>query len=142
MQSPENPQGQWAPPAQQPQYPPSYQPPIPSPAGDYQNPAVRGGRTTLKRIDVGSAFKIGAILTAMFYAIFGLFMMPLMAMMSSMAAQMGQAGQAGAMAGGGIFGYLMLVVMGAIGGGIVGALYAFLYNLVSGWVGGLEVELG
>jgi uncharacterized membrane protein len=37
--------------------------------------------------------------------------------------------------------YIIYVVFAGIFGGIGGAITALAYNLVSGWVGGLEVEL-
>jgi hypothetical protein len=37
---------------------------------------------------------------------------------------------------------IILPICYGIGGGIVAAITALIYNLVSGWVGGLEVDLG
>jgi hypothetical protein len=47
--------------------------------------------------------------------------------------------------GGGIVGtlvvYVLLVVVGAFVQGLVTAIAALIYNLVAGWVGGVQVEL-
>lgn len=112
--------------------------PIPSAMGGYEGPRVAGKRT-LKRIDPGSAFKVGAITYALMWAIFGLPYVLLMgSIMSTIAASTGQ----GAVAGGfGIGMYLFGIIGSGIGGGIGAAIGAFVYNLVSGWVGGLEVEV-
>jgi hypothetical protein len=51
------------------------------------------------------------------------------------------AGAFGAIAGLGIVGYIVGIVVYAIFGAIGGALNAFFYNIVAGMVGGLEIEL-
>ena len=113
--------------------------PIPSATGGYEGPGVAGKRT-LKRIDPGSAFKVGAITYALMWAILGLPYVLLMGSLMSAVAQ--STGQGAAVAGGfGIGMYLFGIIGSAIGGGIMAAVSAFAYNLVSGWVGGLEVEV-
>ncbi len=37
--------------------------------------------------------------------------------------------------------YAAIVVLGAFAGGVITAIIAALYNLIAGWVGGLEIEL-
>ena len=113
--------------------------PIPSPTGGYEAPRV-GGKRVLKRIDVGSAFKIGAVTYGLLWAILGLpYSLALGSFMSTMARATGQSG--GVMAGGVIGMYIFGLIFAAIGGGIGAAVGAFAYNLVSGWMGGLEIEV-
>lgn len=98
---------------------------------------------TLKRVGPGSAFKIGLVL----YAFLGLIVGICMALFSMMAGSLGgMAGAAtpGARALGFGFGLASIIIfplMYGIIGGIGGAISAALYNLVAGWVGGLEVEI-
>ncbi len=112
--------------------------PIPAPTG-YQA-SMQSGLRTIRRVDLASAFKVGAILSAMFWAVFGLFFVMFGSVISSMAAASGQRG-AGLPMVGGFMAYLMGIVMYAIFGGIFTVIYAFMYNLVAGWVGGLQVEI-
>lgn len=108
--------------------------------------------TTVKRIDIGSAFKVGAFTTGLLYAIFGLlfsvvfvpfFMIGSSSSFyssgSSTSLSSDQAGAA-ALASICIF-YFCGIFIYAILGGIYFAVAAFIYNLVSGWIGGLKVEL-
>ncbi|PKO22777.1 MAG: hypothetical protein CVU38_07640 [Chloroflexi bacterium HGW-Chloroflexi-1] len=78
---------------------------------------------TLRRIAVGSAFKVGAALSALLFAVLGFFVVLLP----------------------GIFGASILGALlrdqGGGGAGIGFAIEAWLYNIVAGWIGGLEVEL-
>jgi hypothetical protein len=113
--------------------------PIPSAIGGYEAPRV-GGVRVLKKINPGSAFRVGAITYAILWAILGL---PIIFIMSAAGAASGNSGNgAGAlMAGAGLFGYILGIVGYGLMGGIGGAVGAFVYNLVSGWVGGLEIEV-
>ena len=98
---------------------------------------------TLKRVGPGSAFKVGLVV----YAFLGLIVGICMALFSMMA------GSLGSMAGGGVpgaralgfgFGFSAIVIfpiLYGIVGGIGGAIGAAIYNLVAGWVGGIEVEI-
>ncbi len=108
---------------------------------------------TIKRISVSSAMKIGALLYALTFTVFGIFFFALQSLflnaistsISQSASQSGaQFSSNGLMAGGlaafCIF-YIGGVIFAAISGGIGGAVMAFLYNLISNWVGGLEIEL-
>lgn len=109
--------------------------------------------TTVKRIDIGSAFKVGAFTTGLLYAIFGLLFSVLFVPFflvgsssgfysssgSSTSFSSDQAGAA-ALASICIF-YFCGIFIYAILGGIYFAVAAFIYNLVSGWIGGLKVEL-
>ena len=99
---------------------------------------------TLKRIGPGSAFKIGAVT----YAILGLFVGACFAFISMMAGSLGSlAGTHGNPAarafglGMGLGAILVVPIMYGIFGGIAGAIGALIYNLVAGWIGGLEVDI-
>jgi hypothetical protein len=98
---------------------------------------------TLKHIGPGSAFKVGLVT----YAILGLFIGICVALFSMVAGSLtGMAGSqvAGARAFGfgmGIGAIIFFPIMYGIAGGIGGALGALIYNLVAGWVGGLEVDI-
>jgi Transmembrane domain of unknown function (DUF3566) len=103
---------------------------------------------TIKRIGVGSAFKIGAILNVILFAIFGLIGLGFQALFSSAISSAFRNSGADAyfdFATAGLpilcVGYLIGVVAAGIFGGIAAAIYALLYNLVSGMIGGLQVEL-
>ncbi|HKW32361.1 MAG TPA: DUF3566 domain-containing protein [Candidatus Acidoferrum sp.] len=99
---------------------------------------------TLKRIGPGSAFKVGLVT----YAILGLFVGFCFAFFSMVAGSLGSlaGGQAsaGARALGMGFGFgaiIIMPIMYGIIGGIGGVLGALVYNLVAGWIGGLEVDI-
>ncbi len=108
--------------------------PLPSPMSSYEGSQI-GGKRVLRSVSVGSAFKMGAILTALFYAVFGLFILMMGSMLSSLMPNGAN------LAAGGLVGYIMMIIFGGIAGGVGGAIYAALYNLVAGWVGGIEVEV-
>jgi hypothetical protein len=84
----------------------------------------------IKRFSIGQAAKFMGVL----YLLFGLLFAPMFLLMGMFAPE----GQ------GGMFGTLFAVAMPIMYGvfGVVGgAIGAALYNLVAGWVGGIEVEL-
>jgi hypothetical protein len=96
----------------------------------------------IRRIAPGSAFKLGALLTGLLGAIFGLF--PLLATLLGMSLfSAASDGARGASVGPvlALVFYVFGVIFYALFGGLVSALYAWLYNVVAGWVGGLRVEL-
>lgn len=103
----------------------------------------------IKRIGIGSAFKIAAIFSAFMWlvtAVFFLFLPSLLLIDFSTSASTSFGGTSSAdfVEFGGIsmiFIFLCGVPVYAIIGGLSGALTAFVYNLVAGWVGGLELEL-
>jgi hypothetical protein len=99
------------------------------------------GQRVIRRIAPGSAFKLGALLTGLLGAIFGLF--PLLATLLGMSIFSAADGGRGANVGPvlALVFYVFAVILYALFGGLVSALYAWLYNLVAGWVGGLRVEL-
>ena len=98
---------------------------------------------TLKRVAPGSAFKIGLAM----YAILGLLLGIFMAFISMVAGTLGSLGESAApgakLLGFGMgFGAIILFPIGyGIIGGIFAAIGAAIYNLVAGWVGGLEVDI-
>jgi hypothetical protein len=97
----------------------------------------------VRRVGPGSAFKVGLVL----YALLGLVLGICMAFISMVAGTLGSMGQtAGPNAK--LFGFGMgfgaiiffPLIYGLIGG-IFAAIGAAIYNLVAGWVGGLEVDI-
>jgi hypothetical protein len=116
--------------------------PIPAPTG--YDVSMQNRLRTIRRVDLASAFKLGAALGALLWALFGLLLVMFGSIISSMAAAASQRGtgltMAGGVVGSFIF-YLILIPVYAIMGGIGAVVYAFLYNLVAGWVGGLQVEI-
>ena len=52
---------------------------------------------------------------------------------------MGPVGRWGLTAFGGFATFIIMVILGIIGGFILGAVIAFLYNVFAGWIGGVEI---
>ena len=98
---------------------------------------------TVKRVGPGSAFKIGLVM----YAILGLLLGIFMAFISMVAGTLGSLGESAApgakLLGFGMgFGAIIIFPIGyGVIGGIFAAIGAVIYNLVAGWVGGLEVDI-
>jgi transmembrane protein DUF3566 len=104
----------------------------------------------IRRVAVGSAFKVGLAVSALMAAIFGLIGLlmqaSLMGLISSAVNNSGNfPGGSGNFATFGLASscifYGISVVMAALFGGIGGAVAAFFYNLAAGWFGGLQIEL-
>jgi len=109
---------------------------------------------TIKRVDVVSAMKVGALFNALTVTVFGLLFFACNSLVfSGINASLGQLTT---QSGGNVFnstafataslatcliGYVILIVVAALSGAVVGALYAFFYNVISNWAGGLRVEL-
>lgn len=93
---------------------------------------VSAGTMRVRRIGVLQLAKLSAVFNLLFTAIV---LVPMMMLMMAFSANSGAAGL-------GFLGLLILPVIYAIIGFIVGAIAAFIYNLVAGWVGGIELELG
>jgi hypothetical protein len=93
---------------------------------------------TVRRIGPGSAFKVGLVL----YGIMGLLIGIIFAAVSMLGGALAPPAETGMFRM--FFGAGAIVVLpicyGVIGG-ISGALGAVIYNLVAGWVGGLEVDI-
>jgi len=116
---------------------------------------------TIKRIGVGSAFRVGLVAGAVLAAVTGLLFLLLQGLFFSFIASMmntvpwdGTTGRGSlplAASSGDLFAafglaaacvfYVMSVVFSAVFTGIAAALTAFAYNLAARWVGGLEVEM-
>ncbi len=110
---------------------------------------------TIKRVDIMSAMKVGALFNALTVTVFGvlffacnsLFISSMTATLNQLNAQSG--GQSGfnssafatATLASCVIGYVIAVVVAAVSGAIIGALYAFFYNVISNWAGGLRIEL-
>ena len=99
----------------------------------------------ITRISPGSAFKVGLVL----YALLGLFVGLMIALFSlmagSIASHLGPTAPAGLSALTGITGGVGAIILAPIVYGIIGGIIfgvaALIYNLVAGWVGGLEVDI-
>ncbi len=108
---------------------------------------------TIKRIDPSSAMRVGALVYAMLFTVFGVLWALFQSVIFSSLGTLGsfnvngtsQSFDASALATAGLAGcacgYLIGVVASAIGGGIFGLMIAFAYNLVANWFGGLRVSL-
>lgn len=107
---------------------------------------------TLTKIDVGSAFRVGAIVYAIFFTIFGLLMLAIqfvffIPLMNSFnrANPYGGGVDLSLFAGTSLLSFLCFYVVGiagaAIGGGISTAVLAWAYNLAVRWVGGIKFQL-
>lgn len=110
----------------------------------------------LRRIGVGSAFKVGFVVNGLLALVFGLLAFLIQAaflnlITSAASIDVYSPGQSAsaieAMRAFSLIGlgtlclfYAMAVVFGAVFGGLGFALIAFFYNLTARWVGGLELE--
>lgn len=93
---------------------------------------------TVKRIGPGSAFKVGLAL----YGFLGLILGVIFALISMLGGALAPGVQLGVFKMFfGIGAIIMFPVCYGIIGGIGAAIGAVLYNLVAGWVGGLEVDI-
>ncbi len=107
---------------------------------------------TIKRIEIGSAFRIGMLVTGLFslivFALVGIFQAAIFSSLFSMSSDFSGGAplpESSFFGLAGLAGFCTLLVCGtiiyAIIGGISAALFAFFYNLVARQWGGLEVEL-
>lgn len=93
--------------------------------------------TTLKRVSPGSAFKVGLVI----YALIGLVLGAFCSAMFLVGAQVfphTSLPMSGAM---GLLAIVICPIIYGIIGGVIAAIGAAIYNLASGWVGGLQVEI-
>ncbi len=93
---------------------------------------------TVKRIGPGSAFKVGLAIYGLVGLIVGL-IFGLISMLGGSLALPVQAGMFGVFFGVGAI--IIWPLCYGIGGGIVAAISAVVYNLIARWVGGLEVDI-
>lgn len=106
---------------------------------------------TIKRIGVGSAFRVGMIVGGLLALIFGLLFIALPSLFLTSLTGLMMSVEPGMRGSGDAFAafttatmciiYIVNIVFSAIFGGITAAVSAVAYNLASRWVGGLEVEL-
>lgn len=102
---------------------------------------------TIKKISIGSAFRVGAVISVIFWAVFGLLFFALPGMLFSSLTTSSFSGtpelqEFGMIGGMGLLvTYVCAIPFYAIVGGLAGALYALVYNVTAGMVGGIEVEL-
>jgi hypothetical protein len=89
----------------------------------------------VKEFDVMSVGKFCAVLGIVWGFLAGLFVL---FGAGAMAAAMGSAALG---AGMGIAGFIVMIIMGGVGGFIGGAFIAIIYNLVLGVIGGIVVDL-
>ena len=97
----------------------------------------------VRRVGPGSAFKIGLVL----YGIIGLLLGIVMACVSMVAGSLGNLGQS-AVPGARVLGLgmgfgaiIVFPLLYGVIGGVFAAIGAAIYNLVAGWVGGLEIDI-
>ncbi len=108
-------------------------------------------KVRIKHIDILSSFKIGAVLSALLFLVGGVpvFLIQALALGvgSFASSSSGSAPEfdAGLVAGLGLVGVCLglgvFAGVYALAGGISAAIGAFVYNLTSGWIGGVEVDL-
>jgi hypothetical protein len=84
----------------------------------------------IKRFSIGQSAKFLGVL----YALFGAIFIPFFLLLGMFAPE-------GAGAGFGTIFAILMPVMYGVFGVIGGAIGAALYNLVAGWIGGIEVEM-
>lgn len=109
-------------------------------------PPTRNAVTMIRRVSAGSVFKVTFVIYALLLGLFGcvLVVIPGLLSASLLGGLVDDRYGLGAL-GGGIVGtlvvYVLLVIVGAFVQGLVTAIAALIYNLVAGWVGGVQVEL-
>ena len=89
------------------------------------------------RVGVLSSAKISCAL----YGIMGLIFVPIFLIIGAAGLLTGQKEQAAVGAMTGLFLAIMMPLLYAGMGFVIGALSAVIYNLVAGWIGGIEIEL-
>ena len=87
----------------------------------------------LKRIGIASSAKVTGVLTA----IFGLFAGIAFALFASIGGGMGSFGGVAGL----LIGLIGVPILYGLIGVVAGALYAALYNLIAGLIGGIKIEL-
>lgn len=100
----------------------------------------------LESIDIASAFRIGALVSAFTWSILGLFVVVLPAILGVSLAGMMRVGGASGVAegrdiGAAFLAYLFTIILGSIVTGAACGLAAWGYNIVAASLGGLEMEV-
>jgi hypothetical protein len=92
----------------------------------------------LKRISPESAFKVGLVA----YGILGLVLGVFCSLIAVAGVTFGRHGHMPFAGRLGVLAVIVCPIVYGIVGGIAAAIGAAIYNLVAGWVGGLEVDIG
>lgn len=92
----------------------------------------------LKHISAASAFKVGLVA----YGIVGLILGAFCSLVAASGVTFAHHSRMPFMGKVGIFAIILCPIIYGIIGGIGAAIGAGIYNLVAGWVGGLEVDIG
>jgi hypothetical protein len=93
---------------------------------------------TVRRIGPGSAFKVGLAMYALMGLLFGI----IFALVSMLGGALALPAEAGAFRMFfGVGAIVFLPIFYGVIGGIFAALGALIYNVVAGWLGGLEVDI-
>jgi len=99
-------------------------------------PPLVSSKRILKRI---APVQLGKIM-GLTYGIFGLLFIPFILLATSLNAMMPAQARGGFMAMG-VGMAIVAPVFYAVMGFVLGVIGAFIYNLIAGWVGGIEVEV-
>ncbi len=94
--------------------------------------------TILKRIAPASAFKVGLVT----YGLLGLFLGALCSVVALAGVRFAPHAHVPFAASIGVYAVIVCPIVYGIVGGVAAAVGAVVYNLASGWVGGLEVDIG
>lgn len=97
----------------------------------------------VRRVGPGSAFKVGLVVYAMLGLVLGVFM-ALVSLVAGSLAPLSQSAAPGAQFfrfGMGFGAIIFFPILYGVFGGVFAAIGAAIYNLVAGWVGGLEVDI-
>jgi uncharacterized protein involved in cysteine biosynthesis len=99
----------------------------------------------IARVSPGSAFKIGLTLYALIGLIVGVMFALISLMAGGIASHLGPSAPSGLSSvmgvATGVGAIIVMPIMYGVIGGVAFAITAFTYNLVAGWVGGLEVDI-
>jgi hypothetical protein len=97
--------------------------------------------TVIRRISPASAFKVGLIVNGFLGLILGAFctVTSIAGVAFARQAHIALFGVAGAYVG--FFAVILCPVLYGLIGGVGAAIGAAMYNLASGWIGGLEIEI-
>jgi|SRR3989344_5094561 len=94
----------------------------------------------VKRIGVWSVAKLEAVLMAIMGLIFGVIYFVMSLIIGALGLGNGDAASFGLLAGLGVLGIIFLPIFYGLLGLVMGALSAWLYNVIAGWIGGIEIE--
>jgi hypothetical protein len=102
---------------------------------------------TVRSIKIMSALKLGAVMGSLGWAVVGAILGVLSVCASGFLIQaLSRVGGNGEeLFSGGFIGFMIAYVLGlvlfALLGAVAGAVFAWLYNVAAGWVGGIEIEV-